>query len=121
MRRFARDTDQRNERGRSPRDIDFATFRIHTEPSPPSTGLALTAADRQALTVLALPQRKPTNINLFSSAFFNPPVTGFPVSNTGTYPTGVRMDPDGQPKPNESQTRTQLQQYLSEQFGSDTA
>lgn len=73
-------------------------------------------ADPQALAnqVLALPQRVPGEIDLFTSVFL-------PSESEGLYPAGTAMAPvDGTP-PSEAEVRPQLAAYLNRWFDGDSA
>ena len=72
--------------------------------------------DKQAEKVLAMPQHKPPDIDLFGSQIR---INGVPVTNSEVYPGGSRMDPAPGPKPTLSQVKSQLGSFLKERFGSN--
>jgi hypothetical protein len=61
--------------------------------------------------LLALPQRKPCDVNLFTSTFAPTPLQ-FTKAEPGLYPEGRPMQPKTAPVPTESQVRAQLVAFL---------
>ncbi len=72
--------------------------------------------DEQAEKVLALPQQKPADVDLFGSQVL---INGFPLLNSGLYPSGSPMAPAPGPEPTASQVKSQLTSFLKERFGSN--
>ncbi len=76
--------------------------------------------DKQAEKVLALPQHKPADVDLFPSKYFYMGVDlSVALKHEGLYPSGSPMAPAPGPKPTASQVKSQLNTFLKERFGSD--
>jgi hypothetical protein len=87
-----------------------------TAPAPPAASYS--PVDQKALTALAVPQRQPTDLDLFSSEFKS---NGFLIPNIGIYPDGSPMAPDSLAAPSTAQVRAELQQFLGVTFHGDAA
>ena len=75
--------------------------------------------DKQAEKVLAMPQHKPADVDLFPSKYFYMGVDlSVALKHEGLYPSGSPMAPAPGPKPTASQVKSQLNTFLKERFGS---
>ncbi|HEY7281277.1 MAG TPA: hypothetical protein VID47_06740 [Actinomycetota bacterium] len=87
---------------------------------PETNELSTTSVlEGQAEKVLAMPQHKPADIDLFPSMYFYSGVQ-LTLRTEGTYPRGSAMSPAPPgPKPTLSQVKSQLTSFLKERFGSN--